>query len=207
MAPAKRTQERSRFGGRVVVVGLGLCLGSWATGSAFAGPLASRREAAAAGMIAVLGGMSAPARAAGEFRPGTASEPGVNEEAFDYNAKDSEETVAKRKAARDAAAAKEVEATKKFRTLFTDFASDSIDASKRASLLDQMKTQVIEDKRLPLGITRDDVVKGVRAVKYNIGCIKDKPKKDQDCKVIEKSYMKLLAGIDKVYDRSLLSAR
>lgn len=202
MAPT-RTQERSRLGSRVVVVGLGLCLGSWATGAAFAGPVASRREAAAAGMIAVLGGM-APA-AYGEFRPGTASEPGVNEEAFDYDAKDSEELVGKRKAARDAAKAREAEETKKFRAIFSEFASDNVEATKRASLLDAMKAQVIEDRRLPLEITRDDVVKGVRAVKYNIGCIKDKPKKDQDCKVIEKSYMKLLAGIDKVSDRSLLS--
>merc|ERR1719453_1745984 len=119
-------------------------------------------------MIADLGGLGAtePAHAAGDYRPGTASEPGVNEEAFDYNAKDSEEVVAKRKADRDAAARKEAEETQKFRQLFTDFASDTIDSQKRAELLDAMKN-----------------------------------------KVIEKSYMKLLAGIDKVNDRSLLSAR
>eukprot|EP00434_Breviolum_minutum_P008382 symbB.v1.2.007397.t1/scaffold452.1/size203995/10 len=96
---------------------------------------------------------------------------------------------------------------KEFRGWFAEFAKEGQSVDTRAELLGKMQDVTLKEKMLPIGITREDVVKGVRAVKFNEGCIKDKIRKDPECKKLEKAYQKFLASIDKVYDRSLVTAR
>merc|ERR1712066_655385 len=136
---------------------------------------------------------------------GLASTPGVNEE-IDFSLKDSPEVVAARKKARAEAAVRMDEMKKEFRGWFADFAKEDQPLDTRIGLLQQMQGQIVQERMLPIGITRDDVAKGCVAVKRNLGCIKDKVKKDPECKKFEKAILKLLSTIDKVNDRSLIVA-
>merc|ERR1711972_120487 len=118
---------------------------------------------------------------------------GTEEENIDFKAfEDSPEVVAKHK--------------EEFRAVFADFANDQTTIPKKVELLQSMQEMVLAEKMLPLGITRDDIVKGVRSVKFDLGCVKKKIK-EGDCKVLEKQYIKLLATIDRVNDRTIVSNR
>lgn len=164
----------------------------------------SRRAAAAT----IVAGFAAPALAqdieVGRAGPAGSAVPGVDDM---KSLADSPEVVAARQAWREKETKRQEEIYKQFRSWFTEFAKEGQSVDTRAELLGKMQDVTLKEKMLPIGITREDVVKGVRAVKFNEGCIKDKIRKDPECKKLEKAYQKFLASIDKVYDRSLVTAR
>mmetsp|Transcript_47713 Transcript_47713/g.75972 ORF Transcript_47713/g.75972 Transcript_47713/m.75972 type:complete len:203 (+) Transcript_47713:66-674(+) len=164
----------------------------------------SRRAAAAT----IVAGFAAPALAqdieVGRAGPAGSAVPGVDDM---KSLADSPEVVAARQAWREKESKRQEGIYKEFRSWFAEFAKEGQSVDTRAELLGKMQDVTLKEKMLPIGITREDVVKGVRAVKFNEGCIKDKIRKDPECKKLEKAYQKFLASIDKVYDRSLVTAR
>jgi len=153
---------------------------------------------------ATLGSQAGPALA--EDIPGRAiANPGTNDKVDFKKKQDPPEVVAARKEARVKEEKRQSVLKEEFRGIFAEFAKEETEQPKRVQLLGQMQGIVVKEQMLPLGITRDDVVRGVRAVKYNAGCIKAAVKKGE-CKDLERAYMKLLNTIDKVYDRSIVSA-
>ncbi|CAK0894732.1 unnamed protein product, partial [Prorocentrum cordatum] len=116
-----------------------------------------------------------------------------------------EEQLKKREDERRAEAERQDKLLQTFRGWFSKLANEESTTEVRVEQLTLMKDSVVAEKALPNGITREDIVKGIRNIKYNIGCIKDKPKKDPDCKAVEKGYMQLLATIDKTYDRNIIT--
>eukprot|EP00931_Biecheleriopsis_adriatica_P041647 TRINITY_DN23785_c0_g1_i2.p1 TRINITY_DN23785_c0_g1~~TRINITY_DN23785_c0_g1_i2.p1 ORF type:complete len:235 (+),score=71.12 TRINITY_DN23785_c0_g1_i2:76-705(+) len=206
------TQERRRQPRRATLLaGLGLVsIGSLALGlgsEAWAAPATSRRSAAAAGAAAFFGAL--PQAALAQEReafikagPAGDANPELDVSQFKLPA----DVVAKNLADREKEALRQERLKEEFRGIFTEFAQAGQTLDRRLELMEQMGSMTLKEKMLPLGITREDVVKGVRAVKFNEGCIKGAVKKG-DCKTLEKGYMKLLANIDKVYDQSLVTAR
>lgn len=120
---------------------------------------------------------------------------------------DPPEVVAAREAKLEKEAARLEIVKTDFRNTFKELAAEDTEVEKRVEALGKLKELVEKERRLPEGITRDDIVKGVRAVKFNIGCVKDKVKKDKDCKSVEKAYMRLMAGIDKVSEKGIVTPR
>ncbi|CAK0902387.1 unnamed protein product [Prorocentrum cordatum] len=200
-ATAAKTGQRGR--GRAPLLGLLLCACAAvaAPSAAWAGPAASRRSAAAAGLVAALGtavSNPSPVRAIG-----TENDPDLSI-SLKRN-KLTEEQLRQREAERAAEAERQDKLLKTFRGWFSKLANEESTTDTRVEQLTLMKNSVIAEKALPNGITREDIVKGIRNVKYNIGCTRDKPKKDPDCKAVEKGYMQLLATIDKTYDRNIIT--
>ncbi|CAJ1409678.1 unnamed protein product [Effrenium voratum] len=204
MAPQRpRSQDLGRRA-LLLVAGGAFCL---ASEQAWLAP--SRRAAAAA----VVAGFAQPALAQGGsvfgdfdgIKAGPAGDIGPGADVKTYA--DSPEVVAKRNAWREQETKRQDQVYQQFRGIFADFAKDGTDVDTRVELLEKMKEITLKEKMLPIGITREDVVKGIRAVKFNEGCIKDKVKKIPECKKLEKGYQRFLAAIDKVYDRSLVTAR
>mmetsp|Transcript_147253 Transcript_147253/g.472980 ORF Transcript_147253/g.472980 Transcript_147253/m.472980 type:complete len:212 (+) Transcript_147253:67-702(+) len=208
VALAALGQKRSRS-----VVGVGTCVllvaaaTSWLfapASEAFASSGVSAdasRRTVAAGLVAGLFGVS-PAMAA---IPGQVNAVGDDESADVRIGRDSEEDYKKRRIA-SIEFEKNMEAKRVlFRGMFTKFAGNETSLPDKAQILGSMKEIVLADRGLPIGITRDDVVKGVRAVKFNNKCTK-RAVKEGECKILEKSYVKLLASIDQVTDRSLITA-
>eukprot|EP00933_Yihiella_yeosuensis_P050890 TRINITY_DN48695_c0_g1_i1.p1 TRINITY_DN48695_c0_g1~~TRINITY_DN48695_c0_g1_i1.p1 ORF type:complete len:213 (-),score=42.76 TRINITY_DN48695_c0_g1_i1:207-845(-) len=158
----------------------------------------SRREAAAAAVAAALfGGSLMPEAAhAGEFNQDVTDNP--------FEQQDSPELVARRK--------EETERDEKrmelfyndFREQFATFAADETPIPQKVEILDALNKRTLAEKMLPRTISRDDVVKGVRAIKFNSGCTKAAVK-EGDCKKFEKAYMRLLAAIDKVNDKNIIT--
>mmetsp|Transcript_114754 Transcript_114754/g.161146 ORF Transcript_114754/g.161146 Transcript_114754/m.161146 type:complete len:204 (-) Transcript_114754:62-673(-) len=166
----------------------------------------SRRAAASAIVAGLVGTAPALAQEAevGRAGPAGSAVPGVDDM---KSLADSAEVVAARQAWRAKEEKRQEGIYKEFRGWFAEFAKEGQSVDTRAELLGKMQDVTLKEKMLPIGITREDVVKGVRAVKFNEGCIKDKIRKDPECKKLEKAYQKFLASIDKVYDRSLVTAR
>jgi len=153
---------------------------------------------------ATLGSQAGAALA--EDIPGRAiANPGQNDKVDFKRNRDPPEVVAARREARVKEEKRQSALKEEFRGIFSEFAQEATEQPKRVQLLGQMQGIVIKEQMLPLGITRDDVVRGVRAVKFNSGCVKGAVKKGE-CKDLERAYMKLLNTIDKVYDRSIVSA-
>jgi len=211
MAPAATSTRRNVAmkprTARFLAVGVSLCLclavclramvpaAAWAIGSG-----SSRRAVVAA---ALLGGAGLAAdSASAASKPGQVRPPGENEDVDYLAGQDSEEIKEGRAKARIDEEKRQVVIKEKFRNIFAEFAGDGTTPARRAELLQEQIAFVNAEGNLPLGITRDDIVKGVRAVKFNIGCVKDKVKKDPDCKPIEKGYFKLLNAIDKANEKS-----
>eukprot|EP00440_Ansanella_granifera_P016494 gb/GFBE01017922.1/.p1 GENE.gb/GFBE01017922.1/~~gb/GFBE01017922.1/.p1 ORF type:complete len:215 (+),score=72.00 gb/GFBE01017922.1/:1-645(+) len=208
---ARVQERRQRRNGMALLAGLGLVGLSALTfgGEAWAVPGASSRRSAAAALAAAVLGASQvqDARAAPDGFTPRAGPAGEAVDVDDVRAyQDSAEVVAKRNEFRKTEGARQEALKEQFRQWFTEFAAEGQNLDRRVELLKQMQDMTLKEKMLPIGITREDVVKGVRAVKYNEGCIKAEVKKG-DCKTLEKAYMKLLSSIDKVYDRSLVVAR
>jgi len=120
---------------------------------------------------------------------------------------DPPEVVAAREAKLEKEAARLEVVAAEFKNTFKTLAAEETEIEQRVEALGKLKEIVEKERKLPEGITRDDVVKGVRAVKFNIGCVKDKVKKDKDCKSVEKGYMKLMAGIDNVSGKGIVGVR
>lgn len=119
---------------------------------------------------------------------------------------DPPEVVAKREAFLEKEAARLEVVKQDFKETFKGLAAEDASIETRVELMGKLQGLVEQERRLPEGITRNDVVKGIRAVKYNIGCVKTSVKQG-DCKQIEKAYMKLIAGIDKVSDKGIVQPR
>ncbi|CAK9105210.1 unnamed protein product [Durusdinium trenchii] len=200
---AHRLQAQERRSWGLLFAAVGCAVGMCGLGEAWLLPT-SRRAAAAT----IVAGFAAPALAqdaeVGRAGPAGSVVTGVDD--FKTLA-DSPEVVAARREWRAKEEKRQEGIYKQFRQWFTEFAQDGQTVDARAELLGKMQEVTLKEKMLPIGITRDDVVKGVRAVKFNEGCIKDKIRKDPECKKLEKAYQKFLASIDKVYDRSLVTAR
>ncbi|CAE8698436.1 unnamed protein product [Polarella glacialis] len=199
-----RSQERrSRRGGIAMLAGLALvsAVALSPLAAAFASPSsASRRSLGAAAVAAVLTFV----------KPQEALAQSANIASKDLDVEgfqDPPEVVEARTKALALERIRQDELYKEFRGWFAEFAKDGQTFDLRVELLTRMQKQILAERTLPQGVTRTDVVKGVKAVKFNIGCIKAKTKSDEDCKRLEKAFNKMLAAIDKVYDRSLVSAR
>jgi hypothetical protein len=188
----------------VVALSVCICVGLLNTSGAgwvTPGTTNTRRAAASSLFLGLFGGAAAPA-VAKQYRPGQVRPPG-EDEAMDYSeGSEPPEVVEELKKARVAGEIRRKEQFGKFREWFSEFAKEDQDKEVRLELLGKMQKLVTEDKMLPIGITRQDFVKGVRAVKFNVGCIKDKVKKDPDCKALEKAYMKVLNAVDKETEKS-----
>uniref|UniRef100_A0A7S2PA62 Uncharacterized protein n=1 Tax=Zooxanthella nutricula TaxID=1333877 RepID=A0A7S2PA62_9DINO len=155
---------------------------------------------------ALLGTGAAPEAWALESRPGVASVDADDDVEQVKAQKMSPEQVAKMKAKREAFDKKSAEDLNQFREWFTVFANDDTPIPSKIELMGKMQDMVKRDRMLPLGITRGDIVKGVRSVKAASGCVKRKTK-EGECKDLEKGYQKLLGQIDKVSDRQLVQNR
>jgi len=119
---------------------------------------------------------------------------------------DPPEVVAKREAFLEKESARLEVVKAEFKETFKGMAAEEQPVDDRVALFAKLQGIVEKERRLPEGITRNDVVKGVRALKYNIGCVKTTVK-EGDCKKVEKAYMKLMAGIDKVSDKGIVQPR
>eukprot|EP00490_Sorites_sp_Unknown_P013563 CAMPEP_0114643374 /NCGR_PEP_ID=MMETSP0191-20121206/3347_1 /TAXON_ID=126664 /ORGANISM="Sorites sp." /LENGTH=226 /DNA_ID=CAMNT_0001855659 /DNA_START=56 /DNA_END=733 /DNA_ORIENTATION=- len=199
---AQRPQMQERRAWILLLAAFAYVAAMSSFGEAWLAPT-SRRAAAAT----IVAGFGAPAIAqeaeVGRAGPAGSAIPGVDDM---KSLADSAEVVAARQAWREKESKRQEEIYKEFRGWFTEFAKEGQSVETRAELLQKMQDVTLKEKMLPIGITREDVVKGVRAVKFNEGCIKDKIRKDPECKKLEKAYQKFLASIDKVYDRSLVTA-
>eukprot|EP00448_Togula_jolla_P001323 CAMPEP_0170594712 /NCGR_PEP_ID=MMETSP0224-20130122/14150_1 /TAXON_ID=285029 /ORGANISM="Togula jolla, Strain CCCM 725" /LENGTH=205 /DNA_ID=CAMNT_0010918795 /DNA_START=41 /DNA_END=658 /DNA_ORIENTATION=- len=200
---AVETRRRGRAGAVLAGAALiGLCVCSLAAvtqSPAWAAPM-DRRAAVTAALVAPLV-FSSEAHAQQAVLPG--AEDDLESSAFGA---DPPEVVEARKKARAEGKKKQAEAKEKFRALFADFAGEDKSVPARIELLGKMQDMVLQDAMLPIGISREDIVKGVRAVKFNIGCTKMSVKQGE-CKQLEKAYMKLLGTVDKVNDRQIISGR
>mmetsp|Transcript_13857 Transcript_13857/g.44227 ORF Transcript_13857/g.44227 Transcript_13857/m.44227 type:complete len:214 (+) Transcript_13857:100-741(+) len=213
MAPPSVTPRKLQRRPRgMLVMGVCLCAGAalarartaWVT----AAPASSRRAAAAGLAAGVLGAAAgAPQRVhAQEVVLGKVSEPGVNEE-FNINKyKDPPEVIAKRWEARQKGKEREEALRTEFRDYFAKFAADDATLDTRLDMLKRMQGMIQQEKMLPIGITKDDVNKGTRAVKFNLGCVRTKVK-EGDCKVLDKAINKLFATLDKTQDLTVVVAR
>lgn len=119
---------------------------------------------------------------------------------------DPPEVVAKRNALMEKESARLQVVKAEFKEKFKELAAEETPLESRVELLGKIQVIVEKERGLPEGITRNDVVKGVRAVKYNIGCVKTSVKQGE-CKTLEKAYMKLMAGIDKVSEKGIVQPR
>eukprot|EP00401_Gymnodinium_catenatum_P045597 CAMPEP_0117486350 /NCGR_PEP_ID=MMETSP0784-20121206/15431_1 /TAXON_ID=39447 /ORGANISM="" /LENGTH=220 /DNA_ID=CAMNT_0005280957 /DNA_START=20 /DNA_END=679 /DNA_ORIENTATION=+ len=208
LTPASMIGTRRQQSGRALLaVGLLACVAlrfMARPAEAWAGPAPTSRRAAAAVSAASILSASGfpPAYAAPASKPGSVRIPGQNDE-VDYNiGKDPPEVVKARTEARLKAQVRMAELKETFRGWFTEFSKDGATKEERVEQLEKMTNLVNEEKMLPIGITRQDITKGVRSVKFNLGCVKDKVKKDPECKPIEKAYLKLLNTVDKVYEKN-----
>jgi hypothetical protein len=197
-----KTSQRGR-GRCAPLLGLLLCTCAAVTApsAAWAGPAASRRSAAATGLVAAFGAAVSNPSPVSAY--GTENDPDLSISL--KRSKLTEEQLQKRAAERQAEKDRQDKLLNEFRGYFAAFGNEESDTDTRVDQLALMTNSVVKEKSLPEGITREDVVKGIRNVKFNIGCTRDKPKKDPDCKKIEKGYMKLLATIDKAYDRNIIT--
>mmetsp|Transcript_52259 Transcript_52259/g.122034 ORF Transcript_52259/g.122034 Transcript_52259/m.122034 type:complete len:205 (-) Transcript_52259:121-735(-) len=203
--PGMAVPKEPRGGRRSVFLLAGLCALGFAANQAFVPVPQSRRSAATAAVAGLL--YSAPAFAQEEsYKAGPQGDAIVGVENIKELA-DSKEVMEQKRIVREREQKRQEEVYQTFRGWFAEFAQEGQDVDRRVELLDKMKEVTLKEKMLPIGINRQDVVKGVRAVKFNEGCIKDKPKKDPTCKKLEKGYQKFLAAIDKVYDKSIVTAR
>jgi len=201
-AHAAATAKRGRGRG-APLLGLLLCACAAVTApsAAWAGPAASRRSAAATGLVVAFGAaVSNPSLVSAI---GTENDPDLSISL--KRSKLSEEKLRQRAEERQAEADRQDKLLTTFRGWFSTLGNEESSAETRVKQLTLMSDSVVQEKALPNGITREDIVKGIRNVKFNIGCTRDKPKKDPDCKAIEKGYMKLLATIDKTYDRNIIT--
>ena len=139
--------------------------------------------------------------------PGMVTRPGQNPRKNMLKYQDSAEIVAQRKQARLDEEKRQEVLLEEFRGLFSEFAKDGQTNEGRIEYLGKMQAFVQREKALPFTIQRDDVVKGVRVVKFNDGCTGLKNKQPAGCKQLEKAAVKLVAVIDKVYDRGLVQPR
>jgi len=195
-ATAKRGRGR---GAPLLGLLLCACAAVTAPSAAWAGPAASRRSAAATGLVVAFGAaVSNPSLVSA-----VENDPDLSISL--KRSKLSEEKLKQRATERQAEADRQDKLLTTFRGWFSKLGNEESSAETRVEQLTLMKDSVVQEKSLPNGITREDVVKGIRNVKFNIGCTRDKPKKDPDCKAIEKGYMKLLATIDKTYDRNIIT--
>mmetsp|Transcript_116547 Transcript_116547/g.163876 ORF Transcript_116547/g.163876 Transcript_116547/m.163876 type:complete len:208 (+) Transcript_116547:56-679(+) len=202
MRKEARASRRSVF----ILAALG-CLGL-AAHQAFIAPQPTRRVAAAAAVASLLGSAPVFAQDFGEgmAKAGPQGDAIMGIENIKELA-DSPELMEKKRQWREKESARQEKIYQDFRGWFAEFAQEGTDVDKRVELLGKMQEVTLQEKMLPININKQDVVKGVRAVKFNEGCIKDKPKKDPTCKKLEKAYQKFLAAIDKVYDQAIVKAR
>merc|ERR1719195_619941 len=191
------------------IVWAGLCLSlamllvSRCCASAWVPPAATatRRATAASFAAAVFGVAADPQKVWAQ--DGRAGMPGENEEMDPGNLKDSDEIVAKRRAARQAGEERRKKVKEQFRDLFAEFAADEADIPTRVEKLAALEKIIKTEKMLPIGITLKDVIEGTQAVKFNLGCVKLKVKQG-DCKVLEKGIQKLTVAIEKTKDLSVI---
>lgn len=178
-------------------------------GRTWVAPSSARRSALAGAAAGLLGGAAAHAeeRDALAEVPGQVSRPGANPRTAMRKFQDSEEVVAKRIQARKDEEVRQEKLVVEFRELFSGFANDDADLEGRIAYLGKMQQFVLREKALPLSIQRDDVVKGIRTVKFNLGCTGFKAKQPEGCKPLEKAIVKLIAVIEKVYDKGLVQPR
>eukprot|EP00929_Paragymnodinium_shiwhaense_P010871 TRINITY_DN1158_c0_g2_i1.p2 TRINITY_DN1158_c0_g2~~TRINITY_DN1158_c0_g2_i1.p2 ORF type:complete len:215 (-),score=69.74 TRINITY_DN1158_c0_g2_i1:93-737(-) len=212
--------RRSSTRSAVVLVGGCVCglvaLRSLAPGSTawttLPSDAASRRavvaSTAASGVAALLAGFAPEASAvnADDIRPGAVRPGGVSDYVDYEEGADPPEVVAKRWAAREEGEKQRAKYKAEFREVFGDFASEESTMDTRIEKMQAMQTLVSTNKRLPLGITREDVVSGVRSVKYQLGCVKLEQRKGE-CKRLEAAFGKLMNTIDKNMYKGITSNR
>eukprot|EP00418_Pyrodinium_bahamense_P017699 CAMPEP_0179106154 /NCGR_PEP_ID=MMETSP0796-20121207/49337_1 /TAXON_ID=73915 /ORGANISM="Pyrodinium bahamense, Strain pbaha01" /LENGTH=229 /DNA_ID=CAMNT_0020804163 /DNA_START=54 /DNA_END=743 /DNA_ORIENTATION=- len=204
----------------VAVVGACLCLGAailarpriaWVSAAPTPAAVASRRAAVAGLATAVLGAAAGtPQQAYAEEVPGTVSAPGETPQ-YQFGTtmnkyKDPPEVIAKRMEARQKGKEREAALKNEFRGYFSAFAADDASIDSRIENLKSMQNMIQQERMLPIGITRDDLFKGTRAVKFNIGCVRTKVK-EGDCKKLEKAIDRLFAALDKTQDLTVLMPR
>eukprot|EP00929_Paragymnodinium_shiwhaense_P010872 TRINITY_DN1158_c0_g3_i1.p1 TRINITY_DN1158_c0_g3~~TRINITY_DN1158_c0_g3_i1.p1 ORF type:complete len:214 (-),score=49.30 TRINITY_DN1158_c0_g3_i1:116-757(-) len=211
----RRTPARA-----TALIGGCLCLSSMflregSPGAAWTGlpaGAASRRAAvagtAASSFAALLGGFAGEANAvsADDIRPGAVRPSGATDYTDYEEGADPPEVVAKRWKAREEGEKQRAEYKAKFREVFGEFASDENTMDTRIEKMQEMQAMITQNKRLPLGITREDVVSGVRSVKYQLGCVKLEQRKG-DCKRLEAAFGKVMNTIDKNMYKGITSNR
>uniref|UniRef100_A0A7S2MS35 Uncharacterized protein n=1 Tax=Alexandrium andersonii TaxID=327968 RepID=A0A7S2MS35_9DINO len=206
--PSAQQEPRRRNRG-VALVGACLCLGSLAAWPCAAWVAPGSRRAVAAGMATALLGAAAGAPEqvrAQETIPGKVSEPGQNEDLQINRFKDPPEVIAQRWEARQAGKTKREDLKNEFRGYFAAFGADEATLDERIAQLDNMAKIIKSERMLPIGITKDDLYKGVKAVKFNLGCVRTKVK-EGDCKTLEKAINKLFATLDKTNDLTVVAVR
>mmetsp|Transcript_13820 Transcript_13820/g.31361 ORF Transcript_13820/g.31361 Transcript_13820/m.31361 type:complete len:219 (-) Transcript_13820:73-729(-) len=205
-----RVEPRRRRGG-MVLVGACLCMAAclvrpqaaWVPAAVPTG-VVSRRSAAAGLATAMFGAVAGgnPQQANAQ----AVSEPGVNEELRIGEFEDPPEVIAKRTEARKAGAARKAAVKEEFRGYFGKFAADDATMEDRLANIKNMQNLIIQEKMIPLGITRKDIFKGTRTVKVNLGCVQSKTKQGE-CRTLDKAINKLFATMDKVTDLTVVVAR
>mmetsp|Transcript_72518 Transcript_72518/g.168010 ORF Transcript_72518/g.168010 Transcript_72518/m.168010 type:complete len:205 (-) Transcript_72518:79-693(-) len=165
-----------------------------------AGPTVPRRAAAAAvfSTVAVLV-PAGNARAQQVYAPSVNEDPNPGEKRL----KDSPEVVKARWEARAKAKVRQQELKEEFRGYFAEFAADGAPMEKRLEMLKTMGDVIKREKMLPIGITRDDLVKGTNTVKFNLGCVRLEVKKGE-CKKLNKGIDKLFATLEKQQDLTIV---
>lgn len=180
--------------------------------SALPADVSSRRAIVAgcgSAVAALLGGAAsheASALDSLDIRPGSVRPSGTTENIDYEDGADPPEVVAKRWAARVEGEKKRKEVKEKFRVVFGEFAAEGVPMEDRIAKMQELSKIVVEEKRLPIGITREDVVAGVRSVKYELGCVKLEQRKG-DCKKLELAFNKFMNVIDKNMYKGISSNR
>eukprot|EP00929_Paragymnodinium_shiwhaense_P010870 TRINITY_DN1158_c0_g1_i1.p1 TRINITY_DN1158_c0_g1~~TRINITY_DN1158_c0_g1_i1.p1 ORF type:complete len:216 (-),score=56.91 TRINITY_DN1158_c0_g1_i1:56-703(-) len=179
---------------------------------ALPGDALSRRSmvagTAASSFAALLGGFAEAANAASaeDIRPGAVRPSGVSDYVDYEEGADPPEVVAQRWKNREEGEKQRAEYKASFRVVFGEFASEDSTMDTRLEKMADLQQMITKNKRLPLGITREDVVSGVRSVKYQLGCVKLEQRKG-DCKRLESQFGKLMNTIDKNMYKGITSNR
>eukprot|EP00441_Pelagodinium_beii_P045971 CAMPEP_0197625176 /NCGR_PEP_ID=MMETSP1338-20131121/4610_1 /TAXON_ID=43686 ORGANISM="Pelagodinium beii, Strain RCC1491" /NCGR_SAMPLE_ID=MMETSP1338 /ASSEMBLY_ACC=CAM_ASM_000754 /LENGTH=199 /DNA_ID=CAMNT_0043195507 /DNA_START=60 /DNA_END=659 /DNA_ORIENTATION=+ len=198
MAAAAGSKERRQ--GRVLMA----CLALLAVIAPQTAYLAPSRRAAAGALVATV---MAPWEAQAERIPQAGPAGGANDPDAETLRRATKMSEAEMEAQQTEIALQQLKMEddlKQFRDYFSQFAAEKVEIADRVGMLAKMTEMVKKDRTLPLGISREDVVKGVQAVKFNIGCVKMEVK-NGECKLLEKAILKLIAMIDKVNERGLIT--